>query len=70
MKETYSQCRLQRGATEQVAWIPSEFAVRGKYVRIKDVDGWRVVSVGAERPAEYVRERERDFRHQREASDI
>jgi hypothetical protein len=70
MNETYTQCRLHRGATQQVAWIPSAFAVRGKYIRIKDVDGWRVVSVGAEQSAEYVREHERDFRHQRAASDI
>lgn len=68
--ETYTQCRLQRGTTQQVAWIPSEFAVRGKYIRIKSVDGWRVTSVGAEQSAEYVREYERDFRYQREASDI
>jgi hypothetical protein len=67
---TYTQCRLQRGAIQQVAWIPSAFAVRNKYVRIKEVDGWRVVSVGAEMPAEYMPEHERDFRHQREASDI
>lgn len=70
MAEAYIQCRLRCGSTEQVAWVPSEFAVQGKYIRIKDVDGWRVISVGAERPAEYVREYERDFRHQREASDI
>jgi hypothetical protein len=63
MPETYTQCRLRRGAVEQVAW-------RGKYVRIGDVDGWRVISVGAEQSAEYRREHERDFRHQREASDI
>src|SRR5688572_14107755 len=48
MAGTYTQCRLQRGAAQQVAWIPSEFAIRNKYIRIKDVDGWRVVSVGAE----------------------
>jgi hypothetical protein len=70
MPETYTQCRLRRGAVEQVAWIPSSFAVHGKYVRIRDVDGWRVTSVGAEQSAEYRREHERDFRHQREASDI
>lgn len=44
--EVYAQCRLRRGNTETVAWIPSIFAKCGKYVRIKDVNGWRVISVG------------------------
>jgi hypothetical protein len=67
---TYTQCKLRRGITQQTAWIPSEFAVRDRYVRIRNEDGWRVISVGGTQSAEYVREHERDFRHQRQASDI
>lgn len=39
------QCLLRRGATRQVAWLPMEFATAGRYIRLKDEDGWLVVSV-------------------------
>lgn len=41
------QCVLNRGARWQIAWIPSQFAVVGKYLRLLDENGWRVVEVGA-----------------------
>lgn len=44
------QVTLSRGTTRQVVQIPSEFAVRGGYLRILDQNGWRVdevYSVGA-----------------------
>jgi len=54
----------------QVAWIPSEFAKEGKILRIGKQDGWRVLETGAQMPSEYVLEHERNYRTQREASDI
>ena len=46
---TYQQCRLERGNAYDVAWIPSTFAIKDKYVKIKKKgewdDGWKVVSV-------------------------
>ena len=41
------QCLLQRKNHFQVAWIPAHFAINGKWLRLFDEDGWRVVRVGA-----------------------
>lgn len=45
MNGFFKQCFLRRGNTHQVAWIPEDLAVHGRYVRIKDEDGWLVVCV-------------------------
>src|SRR5258708_28262510 len=52
--QTYTQCRLRRGRTEQIAWIPSEIAKKNQFLRIKSEDGWRVIGVGATMPESYV----------------
>lgn len=75
METQFRQCRLRRGNVEQVAWIPRfdrgrEIAKRGKYLNIKGVNGWQVIGCGAIQSSEYVREHERDYRTQRQASDI
>jgi hypothetical protein len=41
----YRQCSLRRGTTRQVAWVPAEFARAGRYLRIRDEDGWLVEAV-------------------------
>ena len=49
---THVQCRLRKGAVEQVSWIPKKHAVAGGYVKLKEKtgweDGWLVVDVGVE----------------------
>jgi hypothetical protein len=60
--QTYKQCRLRRGRTEQIAWIPSEFAKKNQFLRIKNEDGWRVIGVGTRMPESYVIRHERDYR--------
>ena len=40
------QCKLRRGNLYQVAWLPVQFAIHGRYLRLLDVDGWQVVEVG------------------------
>lgn len=60
--QTYTQCRLRRGRTEQIARIPSEFAKKNQFLRIKGEDGWRVIGVGATMPESYVTRHERDHR--------
>jgi hypothetical protein len=40
------QCVLRKHNRYQVAWIPAQFAVKGRYVRLKDDDGWKVETVG------------------------
>lgn len=47
----YRQCRLQRGNTETVSWIPSEFAKTGRVISLKDKEqwtDWKVLSAGSE----------------------
>lgn len=39
------QCILSRGNRRTVAWLPVQFAVRGKYLRLQESDGWRVDTV-------------------------
>jgi hypothetical protein len=62
--------------THYVAWIPEEFAVLGKHVRLKDVRGhsgwtnWIVVNTGTKLESQYVFDHERDYITQRKASDI
>lgn len=47
---TYTQCSLKRGNSHHMAWIPTKFAVKGKFIKIKRAeddweDGWEVVGV-------------------------
>lgn len=39
------QCLLRNGVRWQVAWLPVQFAAFGKWVKLRDEDGWRVVAV-------------------------
>ena len=55
----FTQCRLRKGKTEQIAWIPSEFARKLRSLRINGENGWRVLGVGATMPASYLQRRDR-----------
>ena len=77
--EQYTQCRFQRptgnGVQETTSWIPSRFAVVGRYVKLRLpnkewVDGWKVISRGATASREETRERSQDHKNQRKASDV
>ena len=70
----YRQCMLERFEfpvrTQQVAWIPEQFAVVGKYVKILDEDGWRVQEVGSRQSEEYLQDHERDWKGHRQRTDV
>lgn len=66
----YRQCRMSKGPASQVAFIPEPFARIGRFVRLLDDDGWRVDSVGRRVSDQWLTEKHRADRHQREASDI
>jgi hypothetical protein len=71
----YRQCKLERfefpAATQQVAWIPEQFAVAGKYVMIREENGWKVMEVSSHRQSEdYVLAHERDHVGHRSRTDI
>jgi hypothetical protein len=76
MKPNYRQCQLTKDNKKRVAWIPSKFALVGKVIKIKDDngewnDGWIVERASSNEVCEdYLVEHERDYKHQREASDI
>lgn len=67
----YRQCDLRRvNGQRDTAWIPEEYAQKGKYLRIGKENGWRVVAVYARAPASILLHRERDYLIQRKASDV
>lgn len=75
MTQFYKHCTLQRGTEGDIAWIPEQFAIEGKYLRIKkddtDENGWQVVNVGHNRvDGAYLKEHERNYLTQRKASDV
>ena len=70
----HRQCKLIKGDTTTVSWIPEKFAQEGKFLKLKDngvwEDGWEVVAIGTKLPTKYVINRSQDHVHQRKASDI
>ena len=75
-QQFYKQCTLTKGTSSEVAWIPEQYAVQDKYLLIDtkpegDEDGWHVGVVGSNRvDGAYLKEHERNYLSQREASDI
>ena len=70
-KTLYKQCRLKRGSQYDTAYIPTRFAIKGKFLKLKDVDGWEVINVGKRVVnADEVSDISRDFTKTRKASDI
>jgi hypothetical protein len=71
---TYTQCLMRRDTSAHVAWIPTEFAQRGRIIDVK-VDGkwdkgWTVADVMGTHSAVYVEVHATDYKRQRKASDI
>ena len=58
----YRQCELKRGETRMTSWIPEEFAKVGKVLKLKDVDGWVVFSVGERLDGELANKRSVEYR--------
>jgi hypothetical protein len=54
----------------QTAWIPHQFAVVGKTLKIEGFDGWKVEEVWTVMEEEDLFQYERDHLKQRKASDI
>jgi len=50
--------------------LPEKYAVIGKYLKLRDEDGWEVMAVFSAQDSEYIQERSTDYRYQRRASDI
>lgn len=77
----YRQCRFRKPHetepgvfVESVAWLPEKLAVEGKTITFKDDPKkslWTVMSASdISQPESYVKAHERDYKTQREASDV
>lgn len=64
------QCKLRRKNTTKVVWIPQKYAVKGKFLRLKEVDGWEVMETFSRFSSSYQSERSTDYRHTRNFSDV
>ena len=53
-----------------MSWIPEKYAKLGKFVKLKEDDGWKVVAVYSIMDSKEVQERSTDYRNQRKVSDI
>lgn len=62
--------RIIKRERHMVAWIPATLASLNRTLTIKGDPGWKVVAVGASATEAFLKSRERDYLHQREASDI
>lgn len=49
----FKQCRLRKGITEQIVYVPIALARLGGWLRILNEDGWHIESV-AERATDKV----------------
>lgn len=72
---TYTSPNEDGGVTTGTAWIPENLAVVGKTIYFgkksdKPERLWTVEGVGSRISEEYLREHERDYLSQRDASDI
>lgn len=71
-EQIYVQCTMRQGNRHDVAWIPEDCARVGAAVSFKGDSGqWMITTVGTVRqPWSTVNERGRDWKSQRQASDI
>jgi hypothetical protein len=72
--ETYTQCKMKKGTLTRIGWIPTQFAVIGKFIELKMLGvwskGWLVTERWSVGEASYIEAREMDYKKQRSASDI
>lgn len=72
----YVQCSLQKGNTHHMAWIPEQFAVVNKFIKIKNEndtwdDGWQVTYASENKlGAEAANQASQMYKKTRKASDI
>ena len=74
-KNTYIQCHLRHvNGVVDYAWIPERFAQKGKFLKIRNngqwEDHWQVVEVYGKKQFTEIELKERDYLHQRRASDV
>ncbi len=73
--ETYTQCALLKNGKSEVTWIPTKFANKGKFVKLRQDDdswddGWLVEETYTVQDAQYLIKHGQDYKNTRKASDI
>ena len=66
----FYQCKLRKGSIEDISWIPEKYAEKGKFLRIKDDNGWEVIEVFSFMDEKELIPRSQDYKKTRIASDI
>lgn len=73
MSDTLTQCHLREvsGDANVIAWIDSHAAKVGNTMKLGDYEGrYEVLKVFDTMDEDYIRERGRDYRNTRKASDV
>ena len=71
MSYNMRQCRLTKDKSMMVCWIPEKYAMKGKILKIKDLELWLVKEVGTTvKSSDEVIERSQDYKRTRKQSDI
>jgi hypothetical protein len=70
-----NQCKLQKNNKITTSWIPTKYAIKGNYVKLKDNDvwenGWKVIEVfQPSKLSDSVINRSDDYKNTRKASDV
>lgn len=72
----YNQCRVRKGNSIMITWLPTALAKVGNIVNLKEADawvnGWKILSVGGAISEEKLKEQEKRYRSgdHRKGSDI
>lgn len=70
MTNTMAQCRMHKGAFSQVAFIPTRFAILNAVVKLRGVDGWRIIGIGCTRRATDVNHASQEYKRHRHQTDV
>lgn len=67
------QCRLQKGNTVQMSWIPEPYCVKGKVLKLREEDGtwsdgWLVVEAHSRRDERLLPDLHKEIRGHRKAT--
>ena len=74
-KGHHVQCLLRKGTTHQMSWIPSKFAVLGKFLMLKQDNGswsdnWEIVSRYTAIPSSQMYNLSTAYKYHRQNTDI
>lgn len=73
----FKQCKIRKGYTIDILWLPEVYAVKGKFLKLKEKDGtwddgWQVIDVfqSIKKNVKQIEVLESSYKHQRKMSDV